>query len=331
MELQSIPERIRYDPILGKTWFDVHRNDLNAFLIFVGKPGSRKSGSAGTIGFELDKTFNINRCVWLGSELLELIEKGELIDGKYRELRKGSVILWDETGVEGDNTEWYSQKAKVIKHVFTLSRYRNLIILMTTTSVGAVQIGVRRLLHGIFRMVGVPRDKEHFPSDKFAEAKFYWYHENFTDAKPRFTNPRYQYWQGDYSRLDQIYIPRPPEEWELEYKKRKDHYARNWVTLFSNDLKKLEHVLNAKKISDAESTIDYVARADTEIRDNLGKYLIYKVTGGYPSVSAGLIQEDYKELSIKETKDLAGKLNALIKARRLTYPSNPNGESSELA
>jgi hypothetical protein len=320
MELQTIPERIRYDPILGKTWYDVHKQDLNAFLIFVGKPGSRKSGSAGTIGFELDPTFNIGRCVWLGSELLDLIEKGEKINGRYRELKKGSVILWDETGVEGDNTEWYSQKAKVIKHVFTLSRYRNLIVLMTTTSVGAVQIGVRRLLHGIFRMKGVPGDKD-YPSDKFAEARFYWYHENFTDSKPRFTNPRYQYWQGDYSRLDRIFIPRPPKDWEDAYKVRKDHYARNWVSLFSNDLKRLEPLLSSNPNKKIEPTIDVIARADKEIRENLKKYVLYRYEGSDPKVSAGLIQEDYKELSKTDSANLAAKLNALIAARRLQVPS----------
>lgn len=316
MELRLIPERIKYDPILGKTWYDVNYNDLNAFLIFVGKPGSRKSGSAGTVGFELDPSFSINRCVWLGSELLDLIEKGELINGKYQELKKGSVILWDETGVEGDNTEWYSQKAKVIKHVFTLSRYRNLIILMTTTSVGAVQIGVRRLLHGIFRMVGIPRDKEHFPSDKFAEAKFYWYHENFTDAKPRFTNPRYQYWKGDYSRLDHIYIPRPSEEWESAYKKRKDHYARNWVSLFRGELEKLNNRISVDSQIELKG-VDYIAMAEKRLKENPKDFIISKPDGSY-QFSYIFVMEKCPGISESKAKFVAKKYNTLVKVNRFS-------------
>ena len=153
----EVLQNIRYNPILLQIFRRVHDYDQNALIFVLGQTGSRKSGSAISWAMQLDPDFSLDRIVFTASDFMRLVEKGDVIrkpngELKYRKLRTGSCIIWDEMGVEADNTEWNTAKAKLIKWTFTLFRMLNLVVFMTSTHLTTVQIGVRRLVHGALDM-----------------------------------------------------------------------------------------------------------------------------------------------------------------------------------
>jgi len=68
------------------------KNNKNFLCTITGPTGSGKTWSALSIASLLDSEFNINRVIFRGRELMKLINEGDL--------KPGSVIIWDEAGVD---------------------------------------------------------------------------------------------------------------------------------------------------------------------------------------------------------------------------------------
>ena len=128
----------------------IHENK-NFMAIISGATGSGKSWSALSIGQLLDPEFDVSRVIFRGTDLLKLINSGKL--------KKGSVILWDEAGVDLSNRSWQSATNKLLNFLLQTFRHKNIILLFTTPYSDFVDKLTRRLFHAEFKTISIDFDK----------------------------------------------------------------------------------------------------------------------------------------------------------------------------
>ena len=122
------------------------------FLAFVGgQTGSGKSWSCLRIAQELDAEFNIGRVVFTGLELMNLINSGKL--------KRGSVIVFEESGVEMNNRNWQSVVNKLLNYLLQTFRHLGFILIMNSPYMDFIDAGTRKLFHAEMQTVGINYDK----------------------------------------------------------------------------------------------------------------------------------------------------------------------------
>jgi len=118
------------------------------FLGFIsGATGSSKSYSSLRIAEELDPEFNIDRCVFGGLELMNLINS--------EKLKSGSVIVFEEVGVEMSSKNWQSIANKMLNFLIQTFRHRNFILIMNSPFMDFVDASTRKLFHAEFKTIGI--------------------------------------------------------------------------------------------------------------------------------------------------------------------------------
>ncbi len=124
------------------------------FLGFIsGQTGSGKSWSSLRIAEELDPEFKIDRVVFSGLELMNLINK----EG---ELNKGSVIVFEEVGVELSNRNWASVTNKMLNYLMQTFRHRCFILIMNSPFMDFVDASTRKLFHAELTTIGIDFNKK---------------------------------------------------------------------------------------------------------------------------------------------------------------------------
>lgn len=122
------------------------------FLGFVSGPtGSSKSYSSIRICEELDPDFDVDRIVFGGLELMNLINSGKL--------KSGSAITFEEVGVEMSNKNWQSITNKMINYLLQTFRHRRFILIMNSPYMDFVDASTRKLFHAEFRTMGIDYKK----------------------------------------------------------------------------------------------------------------------------------------------------------------------------
>ncbi len=123
------------------------------FLGFIGgQTGSGKSWSSLRIAEELDNDFNIDRVVFSGLELMNLINSGKL--------KRGSVIVFEETGVEMNNRNWGSVINKMLNYLLQTFRHRGFILIMNSPYMDFIDAATRKLFHAELLTAGINLDKQ---------------------------------------------------------------------------------------------------------------------------------------------------------------------------
>lgn len=158
---QELPEHIKRDPFLWRIFKRLHYEDKNVLMLVVGETGAGKSDFAINICNKIDITplgdgkyrnnFIVQcdprgkptlntRVVFSASDFMRLVRSN---------LPKGSCIVWDEAGIENDNTKWYEKKSKLVKYVMQTFRKNNFLLVMTVPDQESVTVATRRLVHVI--------------------------------------------------------------------------------------------------------------------------------------------------------------------------------------
>ena len=128
------------------------RKNKNFIGLVMGPTGSGKTYSALSIAEQSDPNFNIKQVVFTGKELMALMNS--------EKLKKGSVIVFEEVGIELDASKWQSTANQMIKYLLETFRHRNFILLMTTPYMGYLAKGGRMLLHGVFETQSIDVNKK---------------------------------------------------------------------------------------------------------------------------------------------------------------------------
>ena len=122
------------------------------FLGFVGGPtGSGKSWCSLRIGEELDPEFNIDRVVFNGVELMTLINSGKL--------GSGSVIVFEEAGVEMSAKNWQSIVNKMLNYLIQTFRHKRFILIFNSPYMDFVDASTRKLFHAEMTTVSIDKKK----------------------------------------------------------------------------------------------------------------------------------------------------------------------------
>lgn len=256
---QYTPPAIGQDPVLKKLWNETHENDNDALIAIAGKRGSTKSGCAISLGWRLDKSpaklwsrFYLPQTLWpkdfklLPGEILpRLIYKPtDFLKLINMGLPAGSVIVWDETGVEGDARDFATKKNKLLKRTFETVRSLNLILMMTAPSLKSFDVAFSRSTGFYFNTLGktsfthpngVRKDygivKVHETSLNAATGKVYY---PYLVYKDQF---------GKLRKLDQnYYIEKPPIWLEAPYKRYKKLFQEKLYNEYINELDEIDSI-----------------------------------------------------------------------------------------
>lgn len=125
----------------------IHKRNKNFICAITGPTGSGKSWTGLSIAEMLDPEFNVDRVVFKAEELMKLVNSGSL--------KSGSVILWDEAGIDLSNRNWQSMMNKMLNFLLQTFRHKNFILLFTVPYSDFLDKASRKLLHGEFETQGI--------------------------------------------------------------------------------------------------------------------------------------------------------------------------------
>lgn len=115
------------------------KRNKNFLGFFSGATGSGKSWSCLRAGENLDPNFNINQVVFSVKELFDLINSGKL--------NRGSVIVFEESGVGANARQWFSKFNKALNYLVQTFRHEGFILLINSPLFEHVDSAVRKLFH----------------------------------------------------------------------------------------------------------------------------------------------------------------------------------------
>ena len=121
----------------------------NFLGIITGQTGSGKSWSALSLGETLDSDFDINNVCFSQKEFMDLV------NGKTKQLKKGSVLVFDEMQVTMSHLTYQSLQAQLLNYVLQTFRYRNFILLMTSPHFSFINASARKLFHSRMETVKI--------------------------------------------------------------------------------------------------------------------------------------------------------------------------------
>jgi len=133
-----------FDYIINKARSRTLDKNQNYMLIVVGATGSGKSYTALALAQQIDTSFNESRICFTAEKFLE---------NAMKDLNAGSVIMFDEAGIDMSSREWYSTRNKVINQVVETFRRDNLICIWTTPVLKNIDKKSRSYFHGLAIMM----------------------------------------------------------------------------------------------------------------------------------------------------------------------------------
>lgn len=206
----------------------IHRriqNNKNFLCTITGPTGSGKSWSALSIAEMLDPEFNVERVIFKARELMKLINSGKL--------KAGSVILWDEAGIDLSNRNWQSVTNKMLNALLQTFRHRNFILLFTVTFQDFVDASTRKLFHADFETQRINKVEE------------------VVIIKPKLLqyNPAMGKWyrkylkvvnEGSTIKIKRWAVPKPSDTIIHAYEEKKNQFTKNLNLDIDKQLSKLE-------------------------------------------------------------------------------------------
>lgn len=134
------------------------KNNKNCIMAIVGGTGSGKSYTALALaemlnppvydkkGKLIKKGFSIDQVVFHGNEFLKLVRS---------DMDKGSVIIFDEAGIDMQSRSFMTFLNKTLSAVMQTVRYKNHIIILTVPEISFVDKQIRNLLHVLLVTAGI--------------------------------------------------------------------------------------------------------------------------------------------------------------------------------
>ena len=178
--------------------------------IFVGGTGSGKTYAAMRFACDLDEQFNVDRIVFSASDFLDLIKS---------DLPRGSVIIWDETGIGINSRTFYEQNNLAISYVTQSFRFKNYIVIYTTPSFSYIDKQVRQMFHARVKMEGYDMNAN------LSYGQWAWLDYNSDTGKIYYKFPR-MHVDGRKVIVDNVYFKKPPVKLAHAYEeKRKETMA----------------------------------------------------------------------------------------------------------
>lgn len=139
-----------FDKICGIIKRRINEQNKSYAMLFVGEMGSGKSLAAVACACRIDPGFEDNPRV--------VFNVRDFIKG-LNDMKKGEVIIFDESGVGVPARDWQSQQNKIMSIISQILRFKNVCIIFTTPSMRFIDINVRSMLQAVVKMKSI--DFEH--------------------------------------------------------------------------------------------------------------------------------------------------------------------------
>ena len=210
-----VPDKIKRNFIYRRLWNDIHREEENAVILWIGNVGKGKSTQAITFCKDLDPSFGLNRIVYSVEELLQLTRTGEL--------KKGSAILFDEiAGSEegADSRKSMSHINQILSYLTTTIRSDGYIIVYCVPLLSQIDKRERLIgVKGLFTSLRINR------RTKKSYARFNWVLLSSKEAKVYYPIPVYKTWEGLTKKLKEVIFNFPKDkEFIKAYKEKKERF-----------------------------------------------------------------------------------------------------------
>lgn len=131
---------MEYNYVINKARSRTRGKNQNYMLVVVGPTGSGKSYSAIALAMMIDPDFDISRVCFRAEEFLKAAS---------RDLDPGSVIVFDEAGIDVSSREWYTVRNKAINQTVETFRRDNLVCIWTTPVLSNIDKKSRSYFHGL--------------------------------------------------------------------------------------------------------------------------------------------------------------------------------------
>lgn len=298
--VEYIPPAIRNVAAYLHVWNNVYYKDKDGLIQVIGQRGECKSGFGLRFAYDFDvereyipenktwqftQRFSMNKVCFLAPEIVKFYKDG---------FPKGTVIIWDEVGVDYSSSDsYFSTKAKMLKWLLETNRYMNGVLIMTAPSLKSVNVGARRLINCLFHAKGKIFD------GNWAEGYFSIFNTNAFTGEQYPSAPYYTK-EGIGFKNNIIHYQRMPLVIEKEYKNKKDAYSKNWYNYIDSEMSFMKEYL--KDEGSEKKTIDSVKK---EILSEPNKFLSKK--GGRFS---GQLIHYYTGLALSRANILAKGLNS---------------------
>lgn len=133
------------------------KNNKNFMGVFIGQTGSGKSyGNLSLSDLIHDLNLPTENICFKASQFMKRLDEG-LENGT---LKKGDVLVWDETGIDLNAKDWQSRTSKIISKVMQTFRTENIIVLFTVPYLDFISKDARKLIHAYFQTVKINRKKQ---------------------------------------------------------------------------------------------------------------------------------------------------------------------------
>lgn len=230
----------------------------NFITTLTGPTGSGKSWTALSIGEMLDKDFNIDRVVFSGTELMNLINSGNL--------KSGSVIVWDEAGVNLSNRNWQALTNKLINYLLQTFRHKNFVLIFTVPYTDFVDAATRKLFHADFQTVSVNETNKTCK----IKPKMMQYNANL---KKMYYHYLRMYTDEGITKIKRWNVPKPSDELIEAYEMKKNRFTKGLNKNIGMSLRQIEEKDGRKPLTELQTKIVEYWKQGISIQKEIAKKL----------------------------------------------------------
>jgi hypothetical protein len=314
-ETAVMPAHIRRNPLFYSLFKRTNIEDGCNVCVVVGDTGSGKSTFALAncinlnVGQWTDETTNETRWVSRFSFSHICYSVVDLVKITTNDtLPRGTNILYDEAGVESDNTSYNEMRAKLLRWVLATWRYRNMTLWMTLPTYESLQAGLRRLTNMLVECTGFNGNN----GGKIANV--YWLKRKTGVTHDFKHSIRYRVVEDGFPiqrvmRGYEFFLP--DEKIVKEYKRIKHEKTSNWYTQFNEELKTMEDFFNKGGRSKTTIALQTKDLFDAYVQ-RLPELLDYK--GAF---SNALVEKLLVDDKIEVSPPVMAKLKTLLRAEAI--------------
>lgn len=242
----------------------IERNQ-NFICAITGSTGSGKSWSALRLAEQLDPDFSAENICFTARQFLDLV------NGKTKQLKKGSVILFDELQVSLGHMDFQSLQAKLLNYVLQTFRHKNIILLITTPHFNFINAASRKLFHSRMETISIDKNKQQ------VKLKPYLLQVSQDEGKIYRKYLRVLF-NGEISPLKIIRVGKPSQQVIQAYEDKKTAFTTQLNENIAEDLARLEEGRGGK-------------RELTEIQEDIVKDLVNGLTIPEIAVKRGNLEQ----------------------------------------
>lgn len=218
----------------------IHRrikNNKNFLATITGPTGSGKSWSGLSMAELLDKNFTIDRVIFRAKDLMKLINSGDL--------KPGSVIIWDEAGIDLSNRNWQSVTNKMLNALLQTFRHKNFILFFTVPYHDFIDSASRKLFHADFETQKINKVK----MEVIIKPKLLQYNSNLAKWYRKYLKVQIN---GAMIKIKRWAIPKPSYALIKAYEDKRAMFTKDLNKDIDKQLLELEPEEQEVKVEDTE-------------------------------------------------------------------------------